>query len=177
MWDSILFLELCCHSGQFLAHDDVVVRLCENPPDSFQGEPVYHCCQVLSLFCLQDLKAVVGAGLFGLIEGLDDDSDAAFVVRVFSVVPVEEGHSLLLVLARQPILDEILNLRDVHKLHVIHVAILLSFDDDVGRYALVAHGFGVGFVVFAGAVDLVSHSLGREAVVAFDLGGVHALAF
>ena len=177
MRHSILFLKLCCHSGQFLTHNDVVVSLCENPPHSLQSEPVYHCRQVLSLLALQNLKAVIGAGLFGLIEGLDDDSDAAFVVRVFGVISIEECHSLLFVLAGQPILDEILNLRDIHKLYVIHVTILLSFDDDVGRYAFVAHGLGVGFVVFAGAVHLVSHSLGREAVVAFDLGGVHALAF
>ena len=84
---------------------------------------------------------------------------------------------MLFVFAGQPILDEILDLRNVHKLYIVNVPIFLSFDDDVGRYAFVAHGFGVGLMIFAGAIDLVSHSLGWEAVVAFNFCWMDALAF
>jgi hypothetical protein len=57
------------------------------------------------------------------------------------------------------------------------VTILLSFDDNIGRDAFVAHGFGVGFVVFAGKVDFIADAAGRQAVVALDFRRMHSLAF
>jgi hypothetical protein len=57
------------------------------------------------------------------------------------------------------------------------VSIFLSLDDNVGRNALVTHSFGVGFVVFAIFIDLVAHLGRREAVIAFYLKGMDALAF
>lgn len=96
--------------------------------------------------------------MFGLIKRLDDDSDTSFIMGVFSIVAIEEGNSLLLILAGQPILNEILYLGDVHKLDVIDVTILLTLDDNIGRDAFVAHGLGVGLVVSAGSVDLIAHT-------------------
>lgn len=154
-----------------------MVSLSEDPANPLEGEASNHCRKIGALLCFEDVKAIVGACLFGFVKGFNDDTDAALIVRVLSVVTVEKGNALLFILARKPVLDEFLDLGDVHKLNVVHMAILLAFDDDVGRDALVAHGFGIGLVVAAGAIDFVPHSGGGKAVVALDLGWMDALAF
>ena len=98
-------------------------------------------------------------------------------MRVLCVISVEKGHSLLLVPSGQPIPDQILDLRHVHKLDVVDVTVYLSLDDDVRRDAFVAHGFWERFVVSARFIDLVSNLGGREAVVALGVRGVHSFAF
>ncbi len=96
---------------------------------------------------------------------------------VLCVVTVEEGCTLLLMSSWEPVSDEVLYLSDIHKLDVVDVSVLLSFDDDVRRDALVAHGLREGLVVAAGAIHIVSHARGRQAVVAFDVSRMDALAF
>ena len=98
-------------------------------------------------------------------------------MRVFGVVAVEIADSLLLVLPGQPVTHEVLNLPNVHKLHVVDMPVFLPLDNHVGRDALVAHGFRIGLMASAGFVDFVSDFRGGEAVVALDFGGVHAFAF
>jgi hypothetical protein len=95
--------------------------------------------------------------LLGLVEGLNYDSDTSLVGRILCVVAIEIGDSLLLVLPRDPVLDEVLDLRNVHELDVINMAILLPLDDHIGRNAFVAHSFGVGLMVLAGFIHLITH--------------------
>ena len=68
-----------------------------------------------------------------------------------------------------PVFNEVLDLGNVHELHVIHVTILLGFYYDAGRDAFVAHCFGIWLVVFALFVHLVTDLLRGKAVVAFYL--------
>jgi hypothetical protein len=176
MGDTVLLLELRSHPGQFFTHDDIMIGLGEDPPHSFKSESVHYSCQVGPFFTLEDFEAIVGAGLFGLVQCLHDDPDTALVMRVFCVVAVEEGDTLLLVFAGHPVFDEILDLGDVHELHVIDVTVLLPLDDHIGRDTFVAHSLGVWLVVLTGAIYLVAHTRGRQAVIALDISRVHSLA-
>lgn len=115
--------------------------------------------------------------MLGFIQSLNNHSDTSFVVRIFSIVAIKKADPLLLVFARQPIPHKILDLSNIHKLHIIDMTILLPLDDHIGRHAFVTHSFGVGFMASAAFVDLVADSGGRETVVAFNLGGVHSFAF
>lgn len=135
-----------------------MIGLSENPSDSLQCQSVHHSSQIGSFLALEDFEAIISAGLFGLIECLHDDSDTTLIVWVFSIVTVEKGNTLLLVFAGDPILDEVLNLCDVHELHVIDMTVLLPFDDHIGRNTFVTHSFGVSFMVLTGAIDLIAHS-------------------
>lgn len=96
-------------------------------------------------------------------------------MRIFSVVPIEVGHSLLLMLPGQPILDEILDLGDIHELNIVHMTIFLSLDHHIRRHTLVAHSFRIGLMTFAGSIHLIANSRRRKAVVALDLSRVYSL--
>jgi hypothetical protein len=51
--------------------------------------------------------------------------------------------------ARKPILDELLDLIDVHELHIVHMPILLPFHNNIGRNTFIAHGFRVCLMLLA----------------------------
>lgn len=97
-------------------------------------------------------------------------------MRILGIVSIQEGDSLLLVLSGKPIPHEILDLGNIHELQIVYVTILLSFDNHIGRDALVAHSLGVGFVVFAGEIDFVADAAGRQTVVALHFRRMDTLA-
>lgn len=88
MRHSMLLLKLRCHPDMLLAHYDIVVGFCEDPPDSLECQPRDDSVQMRGFLSLEDLEASVCALLFGFVKGLHDDSDAAFVARILSVVTI-----------------------------------------------------------------------------------------
>lgn len=105
----------------------------------------------------QYFKVAVGTFLFGLIESLDDDSDTTFIAGILGIVTIKKANSLSLMTSGHPVADEVLDLCDIHKLDIIHMSELLSFDDDVRRDTFITHSFRIRLMVFASAIDLVSH--------------------
>lgn len=80
-------------------------------------------------------------------------------------------------LPRQPVLDKILDLSNVHKLDIIHMPVLLPLDNYIRRHALVAHGLGISLMILASPIDLIAHLGRRETVVTLNVCWVHAFAF
>ena len=87
--------------------------------------------------------------MFGFVNSFNDHPDASLVLRVFSVVAVEVGNTLLLVALGQPASDKLLNLSNIHELNIVHMSVLLPLDHHVGRHTLIAHALGVGLMEFA----------------------------
>lgn len=56
------------------------------------------------------------------------------------------------------------------------MSILLPLDHYIRWHAFVAHGFGIGLMVPAAPVDLVSHLRRRQAVVTLYFGWMHSFA-
>ena len=169
-------LELCGHSHVLLTHHYIIVSLCVDPSDSLEGKTGNNCLQVGVLFFLCDLKAIIGPFLRWLIESLHDDSNTSLIMGIFSVVTIEIGDSLLFMLSREPILNKVLNLRDVHELNVVHMTILLPLNHHIGRDTLIAHGFRIRVMAFTSPVDLIADPRRREAVVALYLDWMYSLA-
>lgn len=96
---------------------------------------------------------------------------------IFSIIAIKIGDSLLLMLPWEPILHEILNLGDIHELHIVHMTIFLPLDDHIGRNTFITHSFRIRFMIFAGLINLITYSGWREAVVALDLDWMYSLAF
>lgn len=102
-----------------------------------------------------------------LVKSLDNDSYSSFIMWVLCVIAIQKGNSLLLMPSRKPILDEVLNLGDVHELDVVNVAILLPLHNYVRRDTLIAHSFRVGLVILAVEIDFILHFGWRETIIAF----------
>lgn len=97
---------------------------------------------------------------------------------IFSIIPVEVSNSLLSgMLLLNPIFNEILNLSNIHELHIVNMSILLSFDDNVWRYTFVAHGFWIRLMILASCVNFVPDLRRRKTIVAFNIRRMDSLAF
>ena len=141
----------------FSTHHNIMIRVSENPPYSLKSEASSDCVQSRTLFVLQYLEIAISSSLFGLVKSLNNYSDTSFIAWILRIVSIKKSHSLLLMTSRKPVAYKILNLGNIHELNIIDVPELLTFDDDIWRNTFVAHCFGVGFVVFAGTVNLISH--------------------
>lgn len=146
-----------------------MVGFCVNPSYSFERKSVGN--QVSSVGSgrvVLDFEITVGSDLIRFIDGLDNNSDTTFIVRIFGVISVQVTDSLLgSVFLLDPILYEILNLSNIHKLNVIHVSVLLPFNHNIGRNTLVTHGLWIRLMVLAFCVHLISNLRGWKTIVAF----------
>jgi hypothetical protein len=111
-----------------------------------------------------------------LVDGFNDRSDSSLVADVFSVVAVEEAHSLLRLALAGPVLNQVSDFGDVEELNVVDVSVDLPLQDHRGGQTCVTHGSGPGGVVLAVSLDLVRDGGGRETVVALGLWGMLSLA-
>lgn len=158
MGGSELFLQGGSHLHMTFTHHNIVIRLREQPSHTLERQSCYNGLQFWTFFLLQDLEVSIGACLRRFIQCLHDDPNTSLVMRVLCVVSIEKCRALLFMSAREPVSDEILYLSHVHKLDVVNMSILLTFDDYVGWDAFVAHSFREGLVVAAGSVYLISHA-------------------
>ena len=150
-----------------------------NPANSFQGQSIGN--EIGSVqFCrgILDGKITICSYLVRLINGLNNDSYTSFIMRIFSIVTIQVSNSLLSsMFLLNPIFNESLNLINIHKLNVINVSVLLSFDDDIGRNTFVTHGFRVRFMILASCVNLVPNLRWRQAVVTFYIAWMDSFTF
>lgn len=117
---------------------------------------------------LFDCEVVVRSTLFGLIYGLNNNSDTAFIMWIFCVVSIQISNSLLCCMFfLYPIFNKILNLANVHKLNIIDVSVLLSFYNDVWGYTFVTHSFWIRLMIFASGIHFISNLRRWKTVIAF----------
>ena len=175
----VLLLKFSSHSDLAFSHHHIVVVFGVDPSNPLEGE---RCCDVVYFACVrrafQYLEAAIGALLFRLVDGLNNDSNSSLIVRIFCIVAVQVSYPLLgHVLLLNPELDEAGDLFDVHELNIIHMTIFLALNHNTWGDALIAHGLGIRLMVFAGFIHLVAYLRRWEAVVAFHVTRVHTLAF
>lgn len=98
-------------------------------------------------------------------------------MRILGIVSIKISNSLLFMVSREPIPNEILNLSNIHKLNVIYMTILLSFDHYVRRDTFVAHRFGVGLMILTSSINFIPHLRRWQTVVALYVSRMHSFAF
>ena len=107
--------------------------------------------------------------MFRLIKCLHNNSNTSLIVRIFSIVTIKISYSLLLIFSGKPVSNKILNLANIHKLYIVYMSILLSFDHYIRWDAFITHSFGIRFMIFARFINFVSHSGRRQTIIAFNL--------
>ena len=70
-----------------------------------------------------------------LVDGLNNGSDAVFVVWILSEISIEETDPHYLLVFFQPKVNETVDLRTVHELNVVDMPEGLCFDTDILRSA------------------------------------------
>lgn len=154
-----------------------MVGLGEHPSNSFQSQACYYRLKKWIFLRLDNLKSTISSTLKWFIDCLHNNTNTSFIVRILSVITIQISYSLLFMLTGQPILYKILYLRSIHKLHIIHMSVLLPLDNYIRRNAFVAHSLWIGFVVFASSVHFVPY-LGRwKTVVALYFSRMNSFAF
>jgi hypothetical protein len=78
-------------------------------------------------------------------------------IRVFRVVAVQKSNPLFVVACGLPGTHELRHFFEIHKGHVIDMAVVLAVQDDCRRETLIAHTFRVRLVLFAAFVYLVAN--------------------
>lgn len=177
MWNSILLLKFGSHSSLILIHNDVMVGLSENPPNSLKLQSCYNSINPRVLFSLKYLETAICSFLQWLIKSLNNNPNTSLVMRILSIVAIKKSNSLLLMLFGQPILNKILYLGDVHELDIVDMTILLTLDDNIRRHAFITHSLRICFMVLASSIDFISNLRWRQAIVAFYLNSMYSLAF
>ena len=102
--NTVYLLEICSHFDVFFRHNDIMVGLCEHPSNSFQSKAGNYRLKKRIFLRFDYLKTTVCSSLKWFIECLHDDTNSSLVMRVFSIVAVQIGYSLLFVLTWKPIL-------------------------------------------------------------------------
>lgn len=124
------------------------------------------------------MEVAISSHLVRLVNCLNDNSDTALIMWVLCVISIKVSNSLFSsMFLLHPIFNKVLDLTNVHKLNVIYMSVLLSFNDHIWRDTFVAHGLGIRFVVLASRIDFVPDLRRWETVVALYVTGMHSFAF
>lgn len=130
---------------------------------------------MLSLFNFKSIKCSL---LSWLIDGFNDKSDTIFIMRIFSVVSIQETNPLFSsVLLLYPKFHKFWELINIHKLNVINMSILLSFNNHTWRDALVTHSFWVRLMIFTSFVYFISYLRRGKTVATFYFSWMNSFAF
>jgi hypothetical protein len=123
-------------------------------------------------------KIWITALLIWLVNSLNNNSDTAFIIRIFCIISIKISNSLLgCMFFLYPIFNKILNLSNIHKLNIVNMAILLSFDYNTWRNTFVTHCFWIWLMIFAFSIYFISDFRRWKAVITFWIRWMYAFAF
>lgn len=103
--------------------------------------------------------------MFRLIECLHYSPNSILIEWVLRIVAIDKCHAHLShLLFLHPILDEVLNLRIIHKLHIIHMPIFLPLQGHIFRQASIAKPLGIRLMLITVSIELQSNVARRLAI-------------
>lgn len=126
-------------------HDRIVVRAGVDPTYLLETSLLCYQINLLEVRIIQDQRIVVITLLRGFVDSFHNCPDSELVVRIFSVVTVQETRPIFEVV--QPVYNKVVDVFGVHKHAVIDMTVLLHVHSDTWGHAFVADPFRVRFMV------------------------------
>ena len=116
--------------------------------------------------------------MFRLINGFNDEPYTVFIMGILGIITIQKSHSLFShMLFLNPKFNKLRKLIHIHKLYIVNVPILLSFNDDTWRNTFITHSFRVRLMILTSLIYLISNLRRGKAVTTFDFCWMNSFTF
>lgn len=174
----IQLLKSCSHSNFILTHNNIMIFFSIYPSNFLQSKTCFDKL-INSLefwLSLKNLECIECSSLSWLVDGLHNTSNTILIVRIFSIISIQEPNSLFShVLLLNPKLDKLRHLINIHEFNIINMSVFLSFDKNWWRNTFVAHCLRVWLMILATLIHLITNLWRGQAVSTLHISRMHSL--